>query len=89
MSRRLSVDVLVAGGGPAGSTLATRLAQLGHRVALVERNRFPRPRLGEALTPGVLPLLQLTGAHRPVEQAGFPCVESVLVDWDGRPTQWG
>ncbi len=87
MSRRLSVDVLVVGGGPAGSTLATRLAQLGHRVALVERERFPRPRLGEALTPGVLPLLQLTGAHRPVEQAGFPRVQSVIVDWDGRPRE--
>ncbi len=87
MSSRLSVDVLVVGGGPAGSTLATRLAQLGHRVALVERERFPRPRLGEALTPGVLPLLQLTGAHRPVEQAGFPRVQSVVVDWDGRPRE--
>jgi flavin-dependent dehydrogenase len=81
----LSVDVLVAGGGPAGSTLATRLAQLEHEVALVERDVFPRRRLGESLTPGVLPLLRVTGAHEPVERVAFPQIESVLVDWDGRP----
>lgn len=85
MGERLSVDVLVIGGGPAGSILAARLAQLGHEVALLEREAFPRPRLGESLTPGVLPLLRLTGADEPVERAGFPSVESVLVDWDDGP----
>jgi flavin-dependent dehydrogenase len=80
---RLSVDVLVIGGGPAGSTLAARLAQLGHEVALLERSAFPRPRLGESLTPGVLPLLRCTGADAPVEAAGFQRVERVLVEWDG------
>jgi flavin-dependent dehydrogenase len=86
LAERLSVDVLVVGGGPAGSTLAARLAQLGHEVALVERSAFPRPRLGESLTPGVLPLLRCTGADGPIEAAGFRRVESVLVDWDG-PTR--
>ena len=71
------------GGGPAGSTLAARLAQLGHDVALVERSPFPRPRLGESLTPGVLPLLALTGAAARVTSAPLARAERVLVDWEG------
>lgn len=87
MGERSAADVLVIGGGPAGSTLAARLVQLGFDVALVERATFPRPRLGESLTPGVLPLLRLTGADEPVAAAGFPRLESVLVDWDGGPRE--
>jgi flavin-dependent dehydrogenase len=43
--------IVVAGGGPAGSTCATRLAQLGHRVLVLEKERFPRFHLGESLLP--------------------------------------
>lgn len=75
--------VCVIGGGPAGATFATRMAQLGHGVTLVERVAFPRPRLGEALTPGVLPLLEPTGARRLVEAAGFRSAVRVVVRWDG------
>ena len=87
VGERLSVDLVVIGGGPAGSTLAARLAQLGHKVALLEREAFPRPRLGESLTPGVRSLLRLTGADEPVQRAGFPSIESVLVDWDDGPCE--
>ncbi len=81
------VDVCVIGGGPAGSTLAARLAQLGHAVCLVERASFPRRRLGESLSPGVLPLLEVTGARTPAEAAGFQPVSMVHVDWDQGPTE--
>jgi flavin-dependent dehydrogenase len=81
----IAVDVCVIGGGPAGSTLAARLAQLGHAVCLVERAEFPRPHLGESLSPGVLPLLEVTGARNAVESAGFPSVRSVRVDWERGP----
>lgn len=70
------------GGGPAGSTLATRLAMLGHDVCLVERAVFPRRHLGESLTPGVLPLLEATGARGTVERAGFLTAPRVDVMWD-------
>ena len=40
-----TVDLLVAGGGPAGSTLAALAADAGARVVLVERERFPRDKL--------------------------------------------
>jgi flavin-dependent dehydrogenase len=46
-----STDVIVIGGGPAGSTAATLLAQHGCRVTLFERERFPRFHIGESLIP--------------------------------------
>jgi flavin-dependent dehydrogenase len=44
-------DVVVIGGGPAGSTVSTLLAQHGYRVQLFERERFPRFHIGESLIP--------------------------------------
>jgi flavin-dependent dehydrogenase len=46
-----SVDVVVIGGGPAGSTVSTLIAQQGPRVKLFERERFPRFHIGESLIP--------------------------------------
>jgi flavin-dependent dehydrogenase len=46
-----TVDVAVIGGGPAGSTVSTLLAQQGLRVRLFERERFPRFHIGESLIP--------------------------------------
>ena len=45
------VDVVVIGGGPAGSTVSTLIAQQGHRVVLFEREHFPRFHIGESLIP--------------------------------------
>lgn len=44
-------DVLVIGGGPAGSTVSTLLAQQRVKVRLYERERFPRFHIGESLIP--------------------------------------
>src|SRR5437773_5824659 len=44
-------DVVVIGGGPAGSTVSTLLAQHGVRTVLFERERFPRFHIGESLIP--------------------------------------
>ena len=44
-------DVVVVGGGPAGSTVSTLLAQQGVRVQVFERERFPRFHIGESLIP--------------------------------------
>src|SRR3982751_4714940 len=44
-------DVIVVGGGPAGSTTATLLARNGYSVVLLEREKFPRFQIGESLLP--------------------------------------
>ena len=45
------MDVIVIGGGPAGSTVSTLMAQQGLQVQLFERERFPRFHIGESLIP--------------------------------------
>ena len=73
--------MVVVGGGPAGSIAALRLAQLGHRVCLVERARYPRRALGESLTPGVIPMLESVGAARGCV-AGAERVHTVRTRWE-------
>jgi flavin-dependent dehydrogenase len=54
-------DCLVIGGGPGGSTLATHLVQAGWNVGLLEREVFPRFRIGESLLPYSMPIFKKTG----------------------------
>jgi flavin-dependent dehydrogenase len=56
-----SFDVIVIGGGPAGSTAATWLSRLGHGVLLLERAKFPREHVGESLLPFCYSLLDDLG----------------------------
>jgi flavin-dependent dehydrogenase len=53
-----STDVIVIGGGPAGSTVSTLLSQHGCKVTLFERERFPRFHIGESLIPETYWVLQ-------------------------------
>ena len=54
-------EVIVAGGGPAGSTAATILAQYGHRVLLLEKDSHPRFHIGESMLPFSEPVIQRLG----------------------------
>lgn len=59
-------DVVIAGGGPAGSAAGlTLLKRPGTRVAVIEATGYEPPRLGEALTPGVRPLLEYLDLWEP------------------------
>jgi flavin-dependent dehydrogenase len=65
-------DVIVVGGGPAGSAAAAWLARAGRRVILFERDQFPRFHIGESLLASVNDVLGAIGAESLVRQAGFP-----------------
>ena len=67
---RLECDVLVIGGGPAGSTVSPMLAQKGHRVVLLEKAHHPRFHIGESLLPANLPLLERLGVADEVRAIG-------------------
>jgi flavin-dependent dehydrogenase len=64
-------DVVVIGGGPGGSSAATFLADGGRRVALFERERFPRFHVGESLMPATMLLLEQLGAKDAIVERGF------------------
>lgn len=81
-------DVIVVGGGPTGSTVAARLRQLGRRVALFEKERFPRFHIGESLLPCSMPLFEELGVMPAIERANFlPKYAAEFVTADGSLTR--
>lgn len=83
-------DVIVIGGGPAGSTAATMLARQGFAVTLLERERFPRDHVGESLLPASMPLLEALGVSETVAKAGFLKKYGATMVWgsDDQPWSW-
>jgi len=68
--RAPQIDVLVIGAGPAGSAAAAILAERGRRVRLLEKDRFPRPKVcGEFLSATARPSLERLGVLERVEAA--------------------
>lgn len=74
-------EICIVGGGPAGATLAARLAQLGHDVVIVEQHRFPRPHVGESFSPGAWPILDQLGVGDRVRDGGFTSTATARVRW--------
>jgi len=64
-------DVIVIGGGPAGSVIASLLAQGGYRALVLERDIHPRDHVGESLTPSTNPIFKRIGFLEKMEDAGF------------------
>ena len=82
----LECDVLVVGGGPAGSTIAALLAARGHDVVVLEKAHHPRFHIGESLLPANVALFDKLGLRADVEAIGMPKwgVEFVSPDHDHR-----
>lgn len=73
-------DVLVVGGGPAGTSTAIAMARQGLEVVLVDRARFPRPKpCAEYLSPEASRILDGMGALSAVEQSGAAQLAGVSV----------
>jgi flavin-dependent dehydrogenase len=78
-------DVLIIGGGPAGSTAAALLAEKGYQVTLLEKDRHPRFHIGESLLPANLPLFERLGVLPEVEAIGQPKLGAEFVSpWHDR-----
>ena len=80
------VDVAVIGGGPTGAVLATVCAQQGLDVALYERERGPRYRIGESLLPATVRYLApFLGVADEMARAGFIVKPGGTFCWGDRP----
>ena len=70
-------DVIVVGGGPSGSTAATLSAKNGLDVLLLDREKFPRFRVGESLMPATYPTFERLGVLERLRESAFPVKASV------------
>ncbi len=75
-----SFDAVVIGAGPAGSSAAILLARAGWRVALIEKQRFPRRKVcGECIAASNLPLLAALGIGADIEASAGPALRQVVL----------
>jgi len=86
---KLKYDLVVIGGGPGGSTLASLVAMQGHRVILFEKQRFPRHQIGESLLPSTVHgICCLLGVGKDLEAAGFQRKRGGTFLWGNSPAPW-
>src|SRR5262245_32002891 len=84
-----NVDVVVIGGGPAGSSAAALIAMQGHKVLLLEKEHFPRYHIGESLLPATVHgICTMLGVNEEVKNAGFVKKLGGVLRWGKRPEPW-
>src|SRR6186713_1495143 len=82
-------DLIVIGGGPGGATAAAFVAMQGHRVLLLERERFPRYQIGESLLPATVHgICRMLGVWDKLAQAGFVRKNGAAFRWGKSSEPW-
>src|SRR6185295_2732707 len=81
-------DVLIIGGGPAGASAASILAEYGHSILVLEREKFPRYHIGESLLPFTFQPLERLGLIEKMRKSAFVKKYSVqFVSPSGKASQ--
>lgn len=81
-------DIIVIGGGPAGSTVAALLADAGWGVTLFERDQFPREHVGESLIPAAVQTLRRLGVKAELDRRGFLRKRGTTFVWGSGQEPW-
>lgn len=81
-------DVLIIGAGPSGSLAACMLADLGHRVVILEREQFPRFSIGESLLPQCMAFMEQAGVLAQVDSQGFQRKDGAAFSHAGKLTEF-
>lgn len=76
-------DVVVIGGGPAGSTVSTMLRQAGYEVVLFDKAKHPRYTVGESLIPHFWKYAEQIGVDKKIDGDGFIAKAGGTVIWNG------
>lgn len=88
MTNENKFDAIIIGGGPAGSSAAAILAEKGHRVLVLEREKFPRYHIGESLLPFTYQPLERLGLVEKMKQSQFVKKYSVqFISTSGKASQ--
>ncbi|HMP82122.1 MAG TPA: tryptophan 7-halogenase, partial [Verrucomicrobiota bacterium] len=81
-------DAIVIGGGPSGSAASAILAEYGHRVLVLEREKFPRYHIGESMIPFTYQPMERLGLIPMMKSSGFVKKYSVVfISPNGRASQ--
>src|SRR5262245_33692904 len=88
MNEKNNFDAVIIGAGPAGSAAATLLAEYGHTVVVLEREKFPRYHIGESLLPFTFYPLKRLGLLEKMRRSAFVKKYSVqFVSPNGKASQ--
>lgn len=85
---KTNYDVIVIGGGPGGSSIATLLQRKGWDVVLFEKAKFPRYHIGESLVPGCVPVLQELGVFKEMDEREMQRKYGITFVWGEDSTPW-